>query len=196
MNRRHLIRFCTSLIVLSSPLRELFARETALPKTPWDYEGPFYPIGERQRTNQLITGKPRSDVLLLSGHTVQTEGRAEPNLRVEIWQTDGLGRYKHPRDRREGKRWEEFLYWGETMTQTDGSFTFKTYLPAAYHGRPAHIHYKVWRKNALLLTSQFYFDKTGGAKGASKSPSLSVLQTLSLTQEKEGVFEANARVVV
>jgi protocatechuate 3,4-dioxygenase beta subunit len=156
-------------------------------RTPGDYEGPYYPLGPRNRTNDLVIGEPRDKVHSFRGAVVDVNGEPYVGALVDIWHTDPLGRYKHPRDTTRGERWGDFLYWGESRTDDNGEFAFRTYVPGAYGRRPAHIHYKIWRNKQRLLTSQVYFSETGGARGASRSPSKADLQTVSLDADGDGV---------
>lgn len=195
MKRRAFVASTVGTGLMLSPLGAIVAAP-ALSKTPADYEGPYYPLGKRHRSNDLILGPARSDILNITGRLVTTENRGLSKHRVEIWQTDSLGRYRHPRDRKGGERWKDFLYWGESISNSEGSFSFRTYLPGAYGRRPAHIHYKIWNGDTLLLISQLYFRQTGGTQGASKQPQLRDLQTASLSLVKENLYECPLRIVI
>ena len=122
MNRRKLVRsaVAASLIAGTGPL----SMAEPLPKTPRDYTGPFYPRGPRNRTSDLIVGTPRTDVLHLGGRVL-----APTRRRASAWSwTSGRrtprGRYKHPRDRGQDRPMEEFLYYGEAVTDDAGAFGF------------------------------------------------------------------------
>lgn len=188
MKRRHFLQTTTTAALTVSPVAFLLADTGELPRTPRDYEGPFYPVGPPNRTSDLISGEPRQAVLHLEGEIVAPDQAPYRGIRVEIWQTDPLGRYKHPRDPNAGDRWPDFLYWGEAVTDVDGRFGFRTYVPGAYGRRPAHIHYKVWNDERRLLTSQVYFRETGGTQGASRDPSRSDLQTVALESQHDGLL--------
>ena len=134
-------------------------------KTPADYEGPFYPQFRQQDEDYDLvhvaghSNPAKGAILNLSGVVLNTKGEPRKNLVIEIWQTDPQGRYNHPGDTSPGQRDPDFQYWGKTVTGPDGSFFFKTLVPGAYHPRPAHIHYKVWQDDKVLLTSQIYINK-------------------------------------
>ena len=177
------------------------ARET-YPKTPADYEGPFYPVTKQQDIdNDLVhvngqTETARGDILNLSGVVINTMGEGQGNLIIEIWQTDPLGRYKHPGDSTPGERDPNFQYWGAAVTAADGTFFFKTIIPGAYEPRPAHIHYKVLRDGKVILTSQMYFrDPSQGTKKYSMTSQVE-LQTVDLKAAENGEFEAFFRIVI
>ena len=195
MNRRKLVRTAVAAGVLTAtaPLKA-----AELPKTPRDYTGPFYPRGPRNRTNDLIMGNPRTDVLNLTGRVLTPTGTPHTGVVVDIWHADPNGRYKHPRDRAQDELLEEFLYWGESTTNASGAFTFRTYVPGRYAARPAqHIHYKVWTEDREpLLTSQIYFTQLGGAGRYARSDGTTELQTADLLRETDRFLSANINIII
>ena len=196
MKRRDVIQTAVAVGLLG-PGAWLAAAEQRLTRTPRDFAGPFYPTGKRHRTNDLIVGTPRTDVLDLRGTLLDPLGTPIAGALIDIWQADPEGRYRHPRDTRRGERWDEFLYWGEATTGADGSFGFRTYVPGAYASRPAaHIHYKVWFQRQLLLTSQIYFEELGGPQGLAWSDAAATLQTTSLRRIDNTGFAAEVRIIV
>ena len=183
MNRRTLVQTAVAAGVFGGTV---LSSATDLPRTPRDFTGPFYPRGPRNQTNDLIKGEPRYDILQLSGRVLTPDGTPYTGTLVDIWHADPQGRYKHPRDRRQDDLLEEFLYWGEATTDENGRFTFRTYIPGNYAARPAqHIHYKVWRGEREILTSQIYFEELGGAKGLARSSNSATLQTVKLVKEDD-----------
>ena len=195
MNRRRLVRsaMATGVLAGAAPL----ALAGQLPKTPCDYTGPFYPRGPRNRTNDLIAGVPRRDVLHLGGRVLAPDGAPHVGVLVDIWHADPEGRYKHPRHRGQDRLMEEFLYWGEAVTDEAGTFRFRTYVPGSSAMRPAeHVHYKVWSDGDELLTSQIYFAELGGPGGQARSPKAVTLQTASLVPAGDGEVTAEVDIVV
>jgi len=203
MRKSNVMRILPLILVAVTCLAALkVAAQESYPKTPVDHEGPFYPVTKQQDVdNDLIhiqgqSGVAKGDILKLSGMIVNTSGVAQPNLIIEIWQTDPLGRYKHPGDSTPGERDPNFQYWGAAFTDADGKYFFKTVVPGAYEPRPAHIHYKVLKDGKILLTSQIYFMKP---IERDKLPSLTSrieLQTTDLIPTKSGEFEAFFRIVL
>lgn len=196
MNRRLFVRAMAAAGVFANLWIPARADNDVLPRTPRDYEGPFYPTGPRNATNDLIVGEPRDRVLEVSGQILNTKGEPLADALFDFWQADPLGHYKHPRDRSKGERWSEFLYWGEARTDAEGRFDLRTYVPGDYASRPPHIHYKVWSNEKSLLTSQMYFAELGGARGASRSRSGAERQTVSLRPQDENTVHADLKVVV
>lgn len=178
------------------------AGDDSFPKTPPDYEGPFYPVTRQQDEDNDLTrvkgrnGVAKGQILNLSGLVINSDGKPQENITIEIWQTDPQGTYRHPGDSTPGERDPNFQYWGRTTTGPDGSFFFKTIIPGAYHPRPAHIHYKVWRDNRELLTSQIYFRRsTETGRLPSMTPRIE-LQTVDLKPAGKNEFEAFFRIVL
>ena len=203
MDYHKLLRFILVLSLAVLCLTGLKAiAEDMYPKTPADYEGPFYPVTRQEDIdNDLVhvkgrTGIAKGDILNLSGVVVNTKGEARENLIIEIWQTDPQGRYKHPGDSTPGERDPDFQYWGAATTGADGAFFFKTIVPAAYNPRPAHIHYKVLQDGKVILTSQIYFmEPNERSRRPSMTPQIE-LQTIDMKPTTSGEFAAFFRIVL
>lgn len=178
-----------------------FAQEL-LPKTPADYEGPFYPVTRQEDIdNDLVhvkgrTGTANGDILNLSGRVVNTRGEPVQGVTIEIWQTDPQGRYRHPGDSSPGARDPDFQYWGATTTGDDGSFFFKTIVPGAYNPRPPHIHFKVLRDDRVILTSQIYIREPDVKTAIPSMSSRVELQTVELQSNDRGEFATFFRIVI
>ena len=54
-----------------------------------------------------------------------------------------------------------------TPGDAEGSYRLETILPPPYMGRPRHIHVKVARPGARVLTTQLYFP--GESRGANRA---------------------------
>ena len=99
------------------------------------------------------TGEP----LVLYGHVLDASGSPLSDYAVEIWQVDADGIYDHPGQANTANRDPGFQFYGTSLTDENGLFTFRTILPARYEPRPRHIHFKVKKDGSEVLTSQFYF---------------------------------------
>jgi protocatechuate 3,4-dioxygenase beta subunit len=204
MKNHNVLKIISAVLMLSIFClagQEAAARES-YPKTPADYEGPFYPVTKQEDIdNDLVhvkgqTGVAKGDILNLSGIVINSHGAPQENITIEIWQTDPQGRYKHPGDSTPGERDPNFQYWGAAITNTDGTFFFKTIIPGAYEPRPAHIHYKVLQDGKIILTSQIYLrDPSKETKRYSLTPQVE-LQTVDLKPLKDGEFETFFRIVI
>lgn len=143
---------------------QAFAQACGL--TPAQTAGPFYP-GEKNFTadNDLtwVAGKRAlGQVIYIEG--VVTDSNCQPvqGANVEIWQACETGKYNNPKDPNPAKLDPNFKYWGETYTDAEGKYIFKTILPGAYPAdtdwvRPPHIHFKVSALKHRELVTQLYF---------------------------------------
>jgi protocatechuate 3,4-dioxygenase beta subunit len=124
--------------------------------TPSQTAGPFYPVTPPlHRDNDLTqvagrSGRATGQIADLTGRVVDVNGRPLAGLRVEIWQCDANGRYRHPRDRR------DFQGFGHTITNAEGRYRFRTIRPVPYPGRTPHIHAAVFQEGASPFVTQVY----------------------------------------
>lgn len=136
------------------------ARAQALAPTPRQTTGPFYPVdwsGDIDGDLVRVTGaaaQAQGVVTHLRGRVLDEAGRPVPGATVEIWQCDAFGRYRHPRDRADGRD-AGFQGHGRVVSGIDGSYAFRTIRPVTYPGRTPHIHVSVATGGAKLVT-QFY----------------------------------------
>ncbi len=131
--------------------------------TPSQQEGPYYTVDKpADRDNDLVTltgaaASPAGEVLEFGGTVYDAGGRAIEGAVIEIWQTDAAGVYDHPNDPGTESRDRGFQFYGETRTDENGKYMFRTVLPGLYEPRPRHIHVKVRLGGQEVLTTQFYF---------------------------------------
>lgn len=134
-----------------------------LEPTPAQTEGPFYPVTKPEdRDNDLLsvdgsTEPPDGTPLELFGLLVDTSGNPIVDATIEIWQVDNQGIYDHPGDAGTEQRDRRFQFYGETLSDAAGAWSFLTLQPVPYEPRPAHIHVKVLVDGSEVLTSQIYF---------------------------------------
>ena len=150
------------MLIAATLLLALAGPAYALDLTPAQTEGPFYPRGKPAETDADLTRVgngpvAKGEIIVLSGKVVDPTGAPIAGARVEIWQVDAQGIYLHPGDSRTAQRDKSFQFYGEAASAADGSFSFRTILPAAYTGRPRHIHAKITPPGGATLTTQFYF---------------------------------------
>lgn len=176
-----------------------YGREKILRRTPTDFEGPFYPrktYGPGTANLLRDMNEPRGDILTFSGQVKNEFGDVMTGVIVDIWHTDPVGRYDHPSDNRPGERFKDFAYFGKTITDSEGKYEFRTYIPGDYGFRPEHIHFKVWQDETAVLTSQVYFRQRGGAQGASKYRGLEERQLVNLEPQDDGTFLSTFDIVI
>ncbi len=151
--------------IVPAPLR------AALPPTPRQSRGPFYPATKPPDSDAdlvRVAGQPvpaRGTVAHLFGRLLDPDGRPLGGARVEIWQCDADGHYRHPRDR--GGRGGDpgFQGYGRTASDADGRFRFRTIRPVAYPGRTPHIHMTIAAADGRELTTQLYVAGEPGNAG-------------------------------
>jgi protocatechuate 3,4-dioxygenase beta subunit len=134
----------------------------ALSPTPDTTAGPFYtkrrPLDDDADLVQ-ISGFERQaagDVLYLNGRVLDAGGAALPGARVEIWQCDTNGVYRHPRDRQFAMRDPAFQGFGRALADQAGRFAFRTIVPVPYTSRTPHIHVRVHVEGKARLTTQLF----------------------------------------
>jgi len=139
------------------------AAAAALPVTPAQTAGPFYPLEiPTDSDNDLIhiagrEGTAKGAVTYVSGRILDRDGRPISGARVEIWQCDANGRYHYVRDARAGPPADEnFQGYGQAVSDATGAYHFRTIRPVPYPGRTPHIHFTVSAPGIPHLTTQMY----------------------------------------
>jgi protocatechuate 3,4-dioxygenase beta subunit len=132
--------------VAVSPLFNIVAWADSCP-TPSATAGPFYKKGAPFRT--MLREESKNGIpLIVSGQIKDIGGNAVKDALVEIWHTDPFGSYDM----------DGYLYRASIHANSDGQYTFETFLPGNYGGRPQHIHYKISAPSNRTLITQLYFD--------------------------------------
>jgi len=155
--RRRRLVFGSGALLLAAPVT---AAQRAL--TPSQMLGPFYPVTPPLHKDNDLTqvegGSGRADgqIADLSGRVLDIDGRPLAGLRVEIWQCDANGRYRHPRDRGGLDEDPNFQGFGHTVTDAEGRYRFRTIRPVPYPGRTPHIHAAVFQEADRPFVTQIY----------------------------------------
>jgi protocatechuate 3,4-dioxygenase, beta subunit len=139
------------------------ARAAALPPTPRQTAGPFYPLTfPADSDNDLVQvaghkGMAKGTVTYITGRVLDSTERPVSGARVEIWQCDANGRYHHVHDDGTDRPLDEnFQGYGQTVTDAAGGYRFRTIRPVPYPGRTPHIHFGVSGAGSSRLTTQMY----------------------------------------
>jgi protocatechuate 3,4-dioxygenase beta subunit len=156
LRRRVLIAGAAAAAGLVSP------RLAALTPTPPQSRGPFYPTDiPLDHDSDLTRVEDRRDPaegtpVDVAGRVLDARGRPVNDVRVEIWQCDARGRYRHPLDR--GRRAPDpgFQGYGVTRSNQEGGYRFRTIRPVAYPGRAPHIHFAIRDPQGHTLVTQMY----------------------------------------
>ena len=153
--RRRLLGQAAALMVL--PLT-VSAREP----TPPQGRGPFYPVEAPADRDHDLTrvpgreGRAEGEITDLEGRVLDRNGNPLSGLRVEIWQCDANGRYRHPRDPRSADPDPNFQGFGHTFTDAEGHYRFRTIRPVPYPGRTPHIHAAIFGSGKRPFVTQVY----------------------------------------
>ena len=160
MARRRMLEGAAGLLLLGTS-REIDA--TALPTTPPQTAGPFYPLAlPPDSDNDLVqiagrTGTAKGTVTYLSGRVLDPTGRPISGAHVEIWRCDANGRYHYAcGDRADRPLDENFQGYGQTATDETGGYGFRTIRPVPYPGRTPHIHFAVSASGLPRFVTQMY----------------------------------------
>ncbi len=155
MNRRHHLKAVAAASMAALGLVRV-AHASVRP-TPSQVEGPFYPVVPiplrsdlTRRGGQVAKGRP----MAFSG-LVTRAGAPLADAKIEIWQCDASGQYRHPRDGGDAID-PGFDGFGAQMTDAQGRYRFVTLVPVPYGSRPPHVHLRVWLGERQLLTTQAY----------------------------------------
>lgn len=134
----------------------------ALPSTPRQPRGPFYPEQlplDRDNDLTVVEGAAapaRGEPVEVIGQVLDRDGRPLTGARVEIWQCDANGRYRHRWDRGERPLDPGFQGYGSTLSDAEGRYRFRTIRPVAYPGRAPHIHFAIQADGRRELVTQMY----------------------------------------
>jgi protocatechuate 3,4-dioxygenase beta subunit len=138
------------------------AEGAALPATPAQTRGPFYPTAfPPDIDNDLVVqrgweARAEGVVAHIAGRVLTSDGRPLPGAQVEIWQCDARGIYRHPGSGRAEARDAAFQGFGRANAGADGSYRFRTIRPVPYPGRTPHIHFAVAAPGRPELVTQMY----------------------------------------
>ena len=157
--RRRALAAFAALGSVVLPLRGHAAAEV----TPAMTEGPFYPerFDAVPSRSLRAPGAVRGEPLLLEGRVSDANGAPLAGVRVEIWQCDALGRYRHSRDAAAGPHDPGFAGFGWSTTDARGEYAFETIRPVPYPGRTPHIHVAIAAPGRRLVTQVFVAGEPG-----------------------------------
>jgi protocatechuate 3,4-dioxygenase, beta subunit len=141
-------------------------------RTPDQILGPFYPLNSiADRTGDLArsSGRPapaNGEILLVKGQVLTLTGRPVAGARIEIWQANSAGRYRHPSDKTSEPLDPNFDGFAVLTTDQEGGYSFRTVKPGGYrtpHGdmRPPHIHFLVDFGADRLITQMYFAGEPG-----------------------------------
>jgi protocatechuate 3,4-dioxygenase beta subunit len=124
--------------------------------------GPFYPVRKPAGQGADLThgGRAKGELLDLRGRVLTPDGRPVAGARIEFWQANAAGRYRHKGDQHNAPLDPNFNGYAVETADAAGRFHFLTVRPGAYPAgdfmRAAHIHFDVSGRYDRLVT-QMYF---------------------------------------
>lgn len=134
--------------------------EQAMIPTAGDMEGPFY-IANTPVVGNLNRFGKRGEAMKIVGRVMNAAAPDTPvaGARLELWQTDGTGRY-HPEAKGDYGDFsdDQIDLRGTVIADADGRFEVMSVFPKEYWPRPPHIHYWVRAEGFRPLVTQHYLD--------------------------------------
>lgn len=156
-------RFLTFAATLPTSLGLIAGRaeaQQAMIPTASDMEGPFYISNTPIVTNLNRFGKT-GEVMQITGRVMNAANPDQPvvGASVEIWQTDGTGRY-YPETKGDYADFnnQDIDLRGTVITDANGYFAVLSVFPKEYWPRPPHIHYWIRAQGFRGLVTQHYLD--------------------------------------
>lgn len=133
--------------------------------TPEMILGPFYPTNCAPSISNDLTNQrgqtTRGQHIHLTGRVLNKSLHPVNGARIEIWQANSVGRYRHPGDRSPEPLDPAFDGFAAQTTGAEGTYKFRTVLPGPYltplrDMRAPHIHFQV-TVGAFRLVTQMFF---------------------------------------
>src|SRR5262249_37946811 len=100
--------------------------------------------------------------LYFTGRVLTRSGHPVAQALVEIWQCDANAIYHHPDGGDQAHNDPAFQGYGQTRTDAEGAFHFRTIRPVPYPGRTAHIHVRIQSEENGSLATQLYLPDEPG----------------------------------
>ncbi len=158
--RRRFLQFAAAVpAALGLSVGRAYAQQAMIP-TAGDMEGPFYISNMPVVANLNRFGKP-GEVIRIAGQVMNAAAPETPvpGARLELWQTDGSGRY-FPEDKGDHSdfRDADLDMRGTLIADATGRFEVLSLFPKEYWPRPPHIHYRISATGFRTLVTQHYLD--------------------------------------
>jgi protocatechuate 3,4-dioxygenase, alpha subunit len=135
------------------------------PQTPAQTIGPFFHDAlMRDGVDDLDPEGEAGAPIVVTGTVRDGAGDVVDDAMVEIWQSDGSGRYRHPADGRSADLPGSFIGFGRVATVDGGVYRARTVLPGTVPGRAGsvqapHLNVHVFARGLLdKLATRIYFD--------------------------------------
>lgn len=158
--RRRFLQFFTALgsATLIRPEPAKAQSTEACGPTEQDAKGPFFVDDTPVVADLNRWGKPGEPAKIF-GRVMDaaTPDRPVAGVKIELWQTDGEGRY-HPEDNGPAADYadQELDLRGTILADSDGRYEVASLVPGEYAPRPLHIHYQLSAPGYRTLVTQIY----------------------------------------
>jgi protocatechuate 3,4-dioxygenase beta subunit len=135
--------------------------------TPPQILGPFYPVPGRSGAATALAASADlaaaalGQLIDVRGRVLNRFGKPVAHARIDIWQANAAGKYRHPSDSNPAPLDPNFEGFARLTTDASGRYGFRTIKPGGYPTvegdmRPPHIHFDVAGRFDRLVT-QLYF---------------------------------------
>jgi protocatechuate 3,4-dioxygenase, beta subunit len=135
--------------------------------TPHEILGPYYPLqkpDDQDADLTLLRGRSRraaGEIVEVIGKVLWRDGSPARGARIEVWQANAAGKYRHPHDPNAAPIDPDFQGYANMLTGQDGAFRLLTVKPGPYPARTGrlrtpHIHFDFTTATYRLVT-QMYF---------------------------------------
>lgn len=152
---------------------------TARAQTPSQTVGPFFHDAlMADGVDDLDPAGEAGDPIVVTGTIRDGAGDLVADAMVEVWQSDGAGRYRHPADGRSGDVPTSFIGFGRVASTQDGTYRVRTVMPGSVPGRDGsiqapHLNVHVFARGLLdKLATRIYFE---GSEANGHDPILAAL---------------------
>lgn len=143
-----------------TPSAQTIPAEGCIP-TFADGGGPYYKANSPFRT-KIVPDQNNGEKLVVKGKVLLNDCKTPvPAAIIDIWQANETGSY------------QDEWYRGQVTANDKGEYMFETVVPKGYGEgtafRPPHIHFKIFRDNVEVITSQMFFPEVEGTPGFDKA---------------------------
>ena len=162
ISRRTMVKYLAGSVAVPAA-----AAAGTLAPTPQETLGPFFPVRTPAEHGFDLThiggrhGRPKGQMIEVSGRVLRTDGSPVPKATIEIWQANAAGRYINPVDKNPAPLDPNFTGVALLRAGADGAYRIRTIKPGPYPDpaggmRTPHIHFDVTAGDYRLVT-QMYF---------------------------------------
>ncbi|WP_211262638.1 protocatechuate 3,4-dioxygenase subunit alpha [Nitriliruptor alkaliphilus] len=134
-------------------------------QTPSQTVGPFFHYAlMKDGVDDLDPAGEAGEPIVVTGAVFDGAGDLVDDAMVEIWQSDGGGRYRHPADGRSGDVPSSFIGFGRVASTDGGTYRVRTAMPGTIPGRDGavqapHLNVHVFARGVLdKLATRIYFE--------------------------------------